>query len=216
VDSQRQQSLFEMLDRVSAPGESPPEPESPLEQLRQSCLACSACGLRNGCRQVVFARGNPQARVMLIGEGPGADEDRLGAPFVGAAGQLLNRILDAAGFGQDELYITNVVKCRPPGNRLPVDSEVKQCLPYLKDQIELVNPAVIVCLGAVAARTLIDSSASITRIRGHWIMIDGRRYMPTFHPAALLRDAGKKRPVWQDFQEIAQYYRSLEIGDGGI
>jgi uracil-DNA glycosylase len=212
VDSQRQQSLFELLS-VNAAGERFAKPESPLEQLKQRCLACAACELRKGCRQVVFAKGDPLARMMLVGEGPGAEEDRAGIPFVGAAGQLLDRILDAAGLKRDELYITNVVKCRPPGNRLPAANEVEQCLHYLKGQIELIKPQIIVCLGALAARTLIDRNASITRIRGRWSLIEGRRYMPTFHPAALLRDTGKKRPVWEDFQKIAQYYRSKEIGD---
>lgn len=115
MSSPRQQSLFEMLNGNTAGG-SLPEPENQLELLRQRCLACFACELRKGCRQVVFARGTPRARMMLVGEGPGADEDRLGIPFVGAAGQLLDRILEAAGLKRDELYITNVVKCRPPGN----------------------------------------------------------------------------------------------------
>lgn len=212
MSSPRQQSLFEMLNGNTAGG-SPPEPDNQLELLGQRCLACFACELRKGCRQVVFAGGPPRARMMLVGEGPGADEDRLGIPFVGAAGQLLDRILEAAGLKRDELYITNVVKCRPPGNRLPAPAEVECCFPYLKDQIELVNPDIVVCLGALAARTLIDDNASITRIRGRWNLINGRRYMPTFHPAALLRDSSKKKPVWEDFQLIAQYYKSLEIGD---
>lgn len=134
MDSRRRQSLFEMVNG-NVTGGSLPEPKNQLELLRRCCLACSACELRKGCRQVMLARGNPQARMMLVGEDPGADEDRLGAPFIGAAGQLLDRILEAAGLARDDLYITNVVKCRPPGNRLAASTEVEQCLPYLEGQV---------------------------------------------------------------------------------
>jgi len=211
VSGQHQQSLLDILNSDPATG-SQTKAQEELNRLRQCSLACSACGLRQGCQQVVFDQGNPQARVMLVGEAPGADEDRLGIPFVGAAGQLLNRILEAVGLNRDDLYITNVIKCRPPGNRLPDQAEVERCLPYLKKQIELVSPSIVVCLGSLAAKTLVDRTSTITRMRGHWVNLDGRCYMPTFHPAALLRDASKKRPVWEDFQTISLYYRSIETG----
>ena len=139
---------------------------------------------------------------MLVGEAPGADEDRQGLPFVGRAGQLLNRILEAIGMSREEVYITNVIKCRPPGNRLPEAGEVKECFPYLEKQIEIIDPEIVVCLGSLSTRTLIRKDAKITRMRGQWVKQGERWYMPTFHPAALLRDVNKKKPVWEDFQKI--------------
>ena len=179
-----------------------------LEQLKKDCLSCSLCVLRGSCQQVVFGDGNPFARLMLIGEGPGADEDRLGIPFVGRAGQLLDRILEASKIRRQEIYIANVVKCRPPANRLPLQPEVDACLPHLEKQIALINPEIIICLGALATRTLIDKNVSITRSRGQWRIKDNRRYLATFHPAALLRDPGKKKYVWEDFQEVMKYYHT--------
>ncbi len=154
----------------------------------------------------MFGDGSNQARLMLVGEAPGADEDREGIPFVGRAGQLLDRILVAAELDRKKIFITNVVKCRPPGNRLPLQPEVEACLPYLKKQIELINPRIIVCLGALATKTLIDKSAAITRDRGKWHNIEGRSVIATFHPAALLRDPSRKKDVWEDFKQILQRY----------
>jgi len=183
--------------------------EDQLAQLKERCIQCTRCQLRLNCRQVVFGDGPPGSRLMLVGEGPGSEEDRLGRPFVGAAGRLLSRILEAVQISRDEVYIANVVKCRPPSNRAPSHSEIASCLPYLKQQIALLNPLVIVCMGAVASKALIGSTVSITRLRGQWQEKEGRLLMPTFHPAALLRDPGKKRPVWKDFQQIAERYRQL-------
>lgn len=210
LDNLCQQSL---LDLIKGEVDTGAGNDSVLElaRLEFCCRECVSCSLRSGCRQVVFGEGNPCARLMLIGEGPGADEDRVGRPFVGSAGKLLDRILDAAGFKRDELYIANVVKCRPPGNRVPSTQEVERCLPHLIKQIELISPAIIVCLGALATRTLIDRDASITRSRGKWHGIEGRSYMPTFHPAALLRDPNKKRPVWEDFKQVRELYRRLTM-----
>lgn len=157
----------------------------------------------------MLGEGNLRALLMLVGEAPGAREDELGRPFVGAAGELLNRILQAAGFKREEVYITNVVKCRPPGNRLPTPDEVQACRPYLEIQVELVSPKIIVCLGALATQVLIAPGARITRLRGQWIQKDGIYYLPTFHPAALLRDESKKRPVWEDFKRVRALYREL-------
>ena len=210
--TERQKSLFEMINDNKSDLPQLNDSGQQLEKLKISCLACSCCDLRNGCEQVVFGDGNPHARLMLIGEGPGADEDRLGIPFVGRAGQLLDRILNAAQIKRDQIYITNVVKCRPPANRLPVQNEVDTCLSYLKKQIELIDPKLILCLGALAARTLVDKSLTITRIRGQWYEIGGRRWMATFHPAALLRDPGKKKAVWEDFKQIMKYYHNTDSG----
>ncbi len=180
-----------------------------IEALTAANLACQACGLRQGCTQVVISRGRPQSRVMLVGEGPGANEDRLGQPFVGAAGQLLDKILTAAELPQEDVYITNVIKCRPPGNRLPKSDETKSCLPWLERQIELISPRLLVCLGALAGQTLIDPNLRITLDRGKWHKYRGIDIVATYHPAALLRDSALKRPVWEDFKVIRDYYRNL-------
>ncbi|MCL6634853.1 MAG: uracil-DNA glycosylase [Peptococcaceae bacterium] len=174
-------------------------------------LGCTRCGLRAGCSGVVFGEGNPGARLMLIGEGPGADEDRLGRPFVGKAGQLLDRILAACGLERfTHTYIANVVKCRPPGNRVPHPEEAGRCLPWLYRQIELVSPRIIVLLGSTALQNLIDPEAKITRMRGQWLVSrSGIKIMPTYHPAALLRDTSKKRPVWEDFQKVRDEYHRI-------
>lgn len=155
---------------------------------------------------MVFGEGDFSTRLLLVGEGPGADEDRIGRPFVGRAGQLLDRILEAADIRREDVYITNVVKCRPPSNRLPFQPEVDACLPYLQAQIELINPEMILCLGALATRTLIDKKAAITKVRGQWREKDGRRIIATFHPAALLRDPAKKKPAWEDIKEVMAIY----------
>jgi len=180
-----------------------------LKELGELAANCRKCGLREGCRGVVFGKGNPGAGLMFIGEGPGAEEDKQGKPFVGAAGQLLDKIIMAAGFDVHDVYIANIVKCRPPGNRAPAREEADACKPWLLRQIELVNPSVIVLLGAVALQNMIDADARITRMRGRWINKDGREYMPTFHPAALLRDESKKRPVWEDIKQVRDRYRIL-------
>lgn len=151
---------------------------------------------------MVFGEGNPRARLLLIGEAPGATEDELGRPFVGQAGQLLDRILAAVGISRAETYITNICKCRPPGNRAPVEEEMATCFPFLAAQIALIQPKVLVCLGATAARKIIDPQLRITKARGNWYERFGLRVMPTFHPAALLRDPRKKRPVWEDFKLV--------------
>lgn len=181
-----------------------------LPELEQMVRHCSRCGLRSGCSQVVFHDGVPSSKLMLVGEGPGQDEDRLGRPFVGKAGQLLDKILQAAGFDRTrDVYIANVVKCRPPGNRAPTPEEREACWPNLRAQIRLVQPQIIVLLGATALQALIDPRAGITRLRGQWIEREGIWYMPTFHPAALLRDPEKKRPVWEDMKQVVRKYREL-------
>lgn len=184
-----------------------------IEALTAANLQCYSCGLRSGCKQVVVSRGEPSSRVMLVGEGPGAYEDEQGTPFVGPAGQLLDKILAAAELPPEDVYITNVVKCRPPGNRLPKADETKNCLPWLERQIELVSPKLLVCLGALAGQTLIDPNLRITRDRGKWHKYNGIDIVATFHPAALLRDPSLKRPVWEDFKVIRDYYLKLVRGE---
>ncbi|NLJ34252.1 MAG: uracil-DNA glycosylase [Firmicutes bacterium] len=190
------------------PGEV--EPDLGLASLKEACLRCQACGLRRGAKQVVFGAGSPQAAIMLVGEGPGRQEDELGEPFVGAAGQLLDKVFAALKFRREELYITNIVKCRPPGNRLPTPREVRACRPYLQGQIRLIKPRIIVCLGALAGQNLIGPQLRITRHRGRWVQRGEIMLLPTFHPAALLRDPGRKRPFWEDFKAVARAYEELK------
>ncbi len=178
-----------------------------LEELAQSCRNCA---LRSGCSRVVFGEGDPAAAVMFIGEGPGETEDQLGRPFVGRAGQLLDKILVASGFRRDEVYISNVVKCRPPGNRQPAADEATACLPWLEAQIKLIAPRFLVALGASAAQTLLDPKLRITAARGKWHDRNGIRCLPTFHPAALLRDMSKKRPVWEDMKKLRAEYEKFK------
>ncbi|SHE65733.1 uracil-DNA glycosylase [Desulforamulus putei] len=178
-----------------------------LEQLALDMQNCTRCGLAEGRNKLVFGMGNPEARLMLIGEGPGKDEDEQGLPFVGRAGQLLDRILAAIHLTRQEVYIANVVKCRPPNNRVPTRAEALACLPYLYRQIELIKPAIIVLLGSTALQNLIGPEARITKMRGQWLESrSGIKIMPTYHPAAVLRDPNKKRPVWEDFQKIQEEY----------
>lgn len=182
---------------------------SSLEELEGLARECNNCRLRSGCQGVVFGKGSPSARLLFIGEGPGAEEDRLGLPFVGAAGKLLDKIIAAGGFNMNDVYIANIVKCRPPGNRVPAREEAESCRPWLNRQIELINPSIIVLLGSVALQNIIDSDARITRDRGRWVIRDGVHIMPTYHPAALLRDETKKRPVWDDIKQVRDLYQRM-------
>ncbi|MDR1438814.1 MAG: uracil-DNA glycosylase [Clostridiales bacterium] len=165
---------------------------------------CRACGLCEGRRNVVVGRGSLSAGVLFIGEGPGENEDAQGLPFVGRAGKLLDLALEGLEFGPDAYYIANVVKCRPPGNRVPSDDEAAACLPFLRRQVRLISPAILVCLGAVAMRHIIGKEHRITKIRGEWVERGKWLIMPTFHPAALLRDDSKKAPFWHDLKTVRQ------------
>ncbi|MEQ8173934.1 MAG: uracil-DNA glycosylase [Syntrophomonadaceae bacterium] len=180
--------------------------------LQERAHACSACRLRTTCQQVVFGSGDPQAKIMFVGEGPGRDEDLQGEPFVGKAGQLLDKILTAADFERPSVYICNVVKCRPPENRLPNPDEVKECSRFLEAQIRIIKPRIIMCLGSLASQVVIDPKARITQIRGRWFTRQGINIMATFHPAALLRNPSYKRPTWEDFKLVRdEYQRLLEL-----
>ena len=161
-----------------------------LEELAVRASTCTLCRLSAGRTQVVFASGDPEADLMFIGEGPGYHEDKQGLPFVGAAGQLLNRLLEDIGLGRDQVYVANILKCRPPGNRDPLPDEVDSCTPYLMQQIRLVDPRVIVTLGNFATRFILGRPTAISRVRGERHLIDGRVVIPTFHPAAILRGGG--------------------------
>lgn len=178
-------------------------------ELSALCDKCNCCSLYQTRTNVVFGQGNLNADIMFIGEGPGKEEDLQGIPFVGRAGQLLDKILLAAEFKREEVYICNVVKCRPPSNRLPMPEEVKACRSYLEAQIRIIDPKIIVCLGSLASQTIIDPKARITRIRGKWFWRNGRKIMATFHPAALLRNESYKRPTWEDFKIIRDEYKRV-------
>jgi uracil-DNA glycosylase family 4 len=173
-----------------------------LAALAATVAGCTRCRLAEGRTKVVFGSGNPNAELMLIGEGPGAEEDRQGMPFVGAAGDLLTKIIQAMDLKREDLYIANVVKCRPPGNRDPQPDEITACRGFLEKQIALVQPRLIVALGKVAAQTLLGNESSIGQMRGRWYRIHGVPAMVTYHPAALLRNQALKRPTWEDMQQV--------------
>ncbi len=173
-----------------------------LRSIRDELGDCRRCKLHGGRTTLVFGVGDPHAELMFVGEGPGADEDLQGEPFVGKAGQLLTRMIEAMGFRREQVYIANVVKCRPPGNRDPEPAEIEACEPFLKKQIEAVRPKVIVALGKFAAQTLLRSAIPITRLRGSWGEYQGVRLMPTFHPAYLLRSPREKVKAWEDLKQV--------------
>jgi DNA polymerase len=181
-----------------------------LDDLEKKVRDCKRCNLRPGCRSVVFGEGNPQARLVFCGEGPGADEDMLGRPFVGRAGQLLDKILGACGFARfQHVYILNIIKCRPPGNRTPTESEVIACRPNLNAQLRILQPKIIVLLGAAALQAILDPKGKITHDRGKWFQRSGVFILPTYHPAALLRNPSLKRESWEDFKQVVAKYREL-------
>ena len=181
-------------------GASPPA-ES-LEEIRKDLGECTRCRLHLGRRTIVFGVGNPVAQLMFIGEGPGFDEDSQGEPFVGAAGQLLNKIIQAIDMTREEVYIANVVKCRPPENRDPEQDEAKTCIPYLERQIESVRPRVICTLGRVAAQAVLSTDKSLGRIHGRTFHVADAIVVPTYHPAYLLRNPDKKKETWEDMKLI--------------
>lgn len=172
------------------------------EELNARIQACTACPLSRSITNKVPGQGSHSARLMLIGEGPGAQEDLEGLAFVGAAGQLLTKMLAAINLTREEVFIANIVKCRPPGNRAPLPQEAETCLPFLRAQTALIRPQIIMLLGATALKTLMGEDKRITACRGKWIISKGVYIMPTFHPAALLRDPGKKRPAWEDLKLV--------------
>jgi uracil-DNA glycosylase family 4 len=173
-----------------------------LLAVRRELGDCTRCKLAGGRTHLVFGVGNPRAELLFVGEGPGADEDRQGEPFVGRAGQLLTKMIEAMGYARGDVYIANVVKCRPPGNRNPEPDEIEACEPFLRAQIAAIGPKVIVALGKFAAQTLLRETTPITRLRGRWFQYGGVRLMPTFHPAYLLRSPEEKKKAWEDLQLV--------------
>ena len=172
------------------------------EELEASITNCKKCRLCENRRNIVFGEGNKEAEVMFIGEGPGADEDIQGLPFVGKAGQLMNKAFEGLEIDRSKVYIANIVKCRPPSNRVPTDEEARACLNYLRNQVVLIKPKIIVLLGSTALKNILGKDYSITSARGKWIEKKGIIYMPTWHPAALLRDESKKIEFWKDLKLV--------------
>jgi DNA polymerase len=173
-----------------------------LLAIRGEVGECTRCKLAGGRKTLVFGVGNPRAELMFVGEGPGADEDEQGEPFVGKAGQLLTKMIEAMGFARGDVYIANVVKCRPPGNRDPEPDEIASCEPFLKAQIAAVGPKIVVALGRFAVQTLLRDATPISKQRGIWRTYEGVKLMPTFHPAYLLRNPPEKRKAWDDLQLV--------------
>ena len=180
-----------------------------LDELYEEIHTCQRCPLGKTRTKFVFGKGNPDADLMLIGEAPGADEDKTGEPFVGRAGKLLTDIFKAINVSRDEVYIANILKCRPPNNRDPLPSERETCMPYLMKQIELIKPKIILCLGRIAATTLLGTKLSLTKMRGEVYDFRGIKLMVTYHPAALLRNPQWKRPVWEDVQKLRKLYEEI-------
>jgi DNA polymerase len=179
------------------------DPVTALRQIREDIGDCTRCRLhKQGRKQIVFGVGNPRADLMFIGEAPGADEDEKGEPFVGRAGQLLTNMIKAMGLSREEVYIANIIKCRPPGNRTPERDECETCSPFLMRQIEAVAPKAIVALGAVAAKTLLTINAPMSELRGRWYDFRGTKLAVTYHPAFLLRDPRQKKETWKDLQMV--------------
>ncbi len=182
---------------------------SSLDSLYDSIHECKKCALGNSRTNFVFGAGNPNADIMIIGEAPGAEEDKQGIPFIGRAGKLLTDILKAINIEREEVYIANILKCRPPKNRNPLPAEMLECTPYLYKQMELIRPKVILCLGLVAATSLLKQKESLTKMRGNVFEVQGIKTMVTYHPAALLRNPNWKRGCWEDVQKFKKLYDSL-------
>ncbi len=182
-----------------------------IGSLRNEIMSCTKCSLSQTRNNVIFGEGSTSAGIFIIGEAPGRDEDIQGRPFVGKAGQLLDKILAACGFTRSKhVFISNIVKCRPPDNRIPSPQEAATCMPWLLKQIELINPGILILLGATALKYMAGNELKISRERGNWLMLDGRLAMPVYHPAALLRDPSLKRDTWEDFKKIVSKYREIK------
>ncbi|MEX2200876.1 MAG: uracil-DNA glycosylase [Dongiaceae bacterium] len=195
---------------VDAPAHTLARAARSLEELREALMAFDGCPLKDTATNLVFADGNPASRVMIVGEAPGADEDRAGKPFVGISGQLLDRMLAPIGLDRTSVYITNIIFWRPPGNRQPTTAEVAACLPFVERHIELANPDVLLLTGGASAKTLLARHEGITRLRGRWFLYESTDMsrpipaLPTFHPAYLLRDPAQKREVWRDLLALSE------------
>ena len=180
--------------------------QTDLNNIIEQMGDCKRCKLYSTRKNIVFGEGNPDARLVFVGEAPGADEDVQGHPFVGKAGQLLTKIIEAIDLKRSDVYIANILKCRPPSNRNPEEDEITTCIPFLKKQLEIIDPKIICTLGNIATRALLDTNTGITRLRGRFHELSGSKVMPTYHPSYLLRDPSKKRETWEDMKIIKKEY----------
>jgi uracil-DNA glycosylase family 4 len=202
------------IEDLPSSGKGPGEPSQSevltLEEVKKELGDCKRCKLHRTRRTIVFGEGNKKAKLMIIGEGPGYDEDVQGMPFVGKAGQLLTKILQSISLQREEVYITNIVKCRPPQNRNPEPDEIQSCTPFLMKQIDVIRPKIICALGTFSAQTLLKTNTKITALRGRFYEMAGIKVLPTYHPAYLLRNPDKKREVWEDMKQIAQRMKETD------
>ncbi len=180
--------------------------EEKLNSLKTEIGDCKRCKLCEKRKNIVFGEGSPEAKIVFVGEGPGEDEDIQARPFVGRAGQLLTKIIEAMQFKRSDVYIANIVKCRPPGNRNPEPEEIQHCLPFLQKQLEIISPMIVVAMGNVAAKTLLGKTAGITELRGNFFPLGNMKVMPTYHPSYLLRNQSKKKEAWVDMQIVMREY----------
>jgi uracil-DNA glycosylase family 4 len=192
----------ESLEIVESWGHKEANSQETLEAIRIDLGECRRCRLSEGRKNIVFGAGDPHARLVFVGEGPGYDEDQKGEPFIGAAGRLLTKIIEAIRYTRDQVYICNIIKCRPPGNRNPMPDEIEACFPFLKRQIVSIKPDIICALGTFAAQTLLETKKPISKLKGHFHDYNGIRVLPTYHPAYLLRNPGKKLDVWEDMKKL--------------
>jgi uracil-DNA glycosylase family 4 len=192
------------IDTLLTQKKTKPLPD--LDVVRREIGECTRCRLHEGRNHLVFGEGNPHARLVFVGEGPGRDEDLQGKPFVGRAGELLTRIIEAIDLTREEVYIANIVKCRPPNNRNPRPDEIQACLPFLLKQLEVIRPKIICALGTFAAQTLLETEEKISALRGRFHPYHGAKLMPTYHPAFLLRNPQFKKHVWEDMKQIREEY----------
>ena len=181
------------------------DPRTQLAEIARTVEACRKCGLGNQRTRSVPGQGNPHPEILFVGEAPGADEDRSGLAFVGRAGQLLTKMIEAMGYAREDVFIANIAKCRPPDNRQPLPEEMAACIAYLHAQIALLKPRAIVALGATAVKGMMNLEQGITKLRGKWLLFDGIPLMPTYHPAYLLRNPSAKKEVWDDLQEVLSH-----------
>ena len=195
------------LEKLEKWGKGRTSSAETLEDIHADLGDCRRCKLAQERNNIVFGDGNAKAKLVFIGEGPGAEEDRKGQPFVGAAGQLLTRIIEAIKLSRSQVYICNIIKCRPPGNRNPESDEIKTCFPFLERQIAALQPDFIIALGTFAAQTLLGTTTPISRLRGRFHVYKGIKVVPTYHPAYLLRNPDKKRDVWEDMKMLMKEYR---------
>ncbi|NWF92006.1 MAG: uracil-DNA glycosylase [Syntrophaceae bacterium] len=198
------------IDQLFLSGSERGDRSPTLEEIRESLGNCRRCKLHRSRRTLVFGEGSSKARLMIIGEAPGYDEDVQGRPFVGRAGQLLTKILQSIHLQREEVYITNIIKCRPPQNRNPEPDEIRSCYPFLVQQIQAIRPQILCALGTFAAQTLLKTDSKITALRGRPYEFAGIKLMPTYHPAYLLRNPDRKREVWEDMKQIAQWLREVD------